>query len=336
MTELSAPRTFACQFKTQLSGALRLASDAEPFCEITEPQPAVVTIPLGSSEQGAYVSFELLGVKLEAVIAASDLALYTKRTQSFEGYLWTRRVRWTQGVAGGLLIQPQLDEGLHPTDAFTPIERFCDALTLESIAESEDEDALPIQSGKTVLQTRLRQGNRVPISKTPGGGVVAFMDPAIQDDESEAGRVAILDARGRYRRVARQFEKSVVVGWIPWAVLQRNVESAEWFEDIDVRWMGAADEWRQPYDADDPTRVATAEEPSDTKSPVCAWNAPLAAENATILRRIGTLAGGIPLIPLSLRDGWREVRFVHPAFAVSSSTRFWVPDSYVYPCILRQ
>jgi hypothetical protein len=336
IAELVAPSTFACQFETEWSGSLRLASDTEPFGEISEPQPVVVTIPLGDAAQGAYVSIDLLGVQLDGVISARELELYTKRTTSFEGYLWTRRVQWTRGVAGALSIQPQFEEEVHPASAATALERSCDALTLDSVADSENEDASPIPSGKTVLQARLRQGERVPISTTPGGVAVALLDTAAQDDESEGVRVAILETRHRFRRVALSLKRSAVVGWIPRAALQPKVESAEWFEDIGLIWAGAAAERTRPYGADDPTRVATLDRSSGTKRWVCAWNAPLAAENAAILRRIGTLSAGIPLIPLSLRDGWREVQFVHPVFTASRSTRFWVPDQYVYPCISRQ
>ena len=65
-------------------------------------------------------------------------------------------------------------------------------------------------------------------------------------------------------------------------------------------------------------------------------NQPIAIEVGGDSRTVGTLASGIPLLPLVTRDGWREVQFSHPALTLSKSATAWVPDRLLYPCTPRQ
>jgi hypothetical protein len=339
ITQLVEPKTFACQFRLDhWSGPVGLTPDGQAFGEVTEARNVVVTIPVGSASQGAYMTFDVLGMQLSAYIAPGALELHPIRPTLFEGYLWAQplaAVHWTYGEKGRLAIRPPIDERLHPSKELASVEHSCADVTL-SLTVRQEGELPPTLSSKEPINTEWTGGARVPLSTTPGNAPVAFLVTSPRGDDSRTDRVSVLESRGAFRRIAYWLNSTLVVGWVPASALRPETESDNWSDELGLAWAGDLEQPEQPYTENDPTRPPAAHSQSAANSYVCAWNAPLAVELSATIRTIGTLASAIPLVPLTLRDGWREVRFSHPSLRVAASVKFWVPEDYLYPCVLRQ
>lgn len=340
ISELLEAKTFACQFKiNRFSGPVRLRPDAKAFADVTLARDGVVTIPLGSADQGATISLELLGIRLRGYITPGALELYLRQPTFFEGYLWTRQLsamQWTWGNEGTVSIRPLLDERLHPAKELVSVKHPCVDMTMDPRAPQGEEVLPTLNSKKPIAQGEWVGHDRVPLSTAPGQKPVAFLNTAPRSPEDAPDRVSILESGGAFRRIAYRLESSIVVGWVPTSALRVNVDSEDGPDAIELAWSGELAQPERPYKENDPTRLPPANAEFSRDSVVCAWNAPLAVEFGTAMLTVGTVASAIPLVPLDTRDGWREVLLAHPALKLATSARLWVPEDHVYPCIIRQ
>lgn len=329
--EAAAPAV--CRFAAaSWNGPVRVSPELEAFVTLASTHTMTVAIPEGDASQGARARLEVLGVRLNALVAARDLEIYLKKPQLLGGYVWAgsgTALRWTGASAERLAYQVVLPARVSPAAAPPSGEQACNGLSVES---ADDDGALSraIFAGrKWVLRAHWRGDDRVPLSRAPGQPRLAFLDTraACADDDcevSEPVEVLVLERRADWVRVAYALEALTVVGWVPGESVQTQFERL----DTDELMLSGAlwAEPVEPFGADDPTLAR-----GDAKT-LCAWNAPLAAEISGVMRAVGTLASGIPLLAGARRQGWRAVVLEHPALSFTEGARLWVPQNLLYPC----
>jgi len=150
-------------------------------------------------------------------------------------------------------------------------------------------------------------------------------DTEVDCEVPEPDEVLVLERRANSSRVAYQVETVWVVGWVPDDALRmpfERVDTAELMLFGTPLWPEPV----QPFGDGDPTLAR-----GDAKT-LCAWNAPLAAEVSGVVRTVGTIASGIPLVAGAQGQGWREVVLEHPALSFAEGARLWVPERLLYPC----
>lgn len=327
----------ACRFAAATwSGPLRLSAALGAFVTVDPGRAATIAIPEGDARPGARVSVQVLGVQLNGLVAADDLEIYLKKTQFLDGYVWVganAALHWTRASAGRLAYRVDLPRRVSPAVALPSGERACQALSVESEGDDAALWRALLAGRRSVLRARWNGDERVPVSRAPGQPAVAFLDtralcpsdePECAEPE-EAEEVLVLERRAASVRIANLLETVVVVGWVPLATLQEPFEPF----DTDQLLLGPGAPWGLPmelFGASDPMAK------HDGSQAVCAWNAPLVAETSGVMRTVGSLASGIPLLPGARRQGWREVSFEHRALAFAAGARSWVPEHLLYPC----
>jgi len=328
----------ACRFAaSDWGGPLRLRPELPAFVNVASVRSATVVIPMGDALRAARVSLEVLGVQLDALVAGGDLDIHLKKPQLLGGYLWIGAdsvLHWSRASEGRVVFQAVLPERVSPTAALPPGEQACSALSVESVAGDGAMLRAALAGQRLIWTTHWQGGERVPLTRSPGRPPSAFLDTRAacvgddaenECDEPELDEVLVLETRASFARIAGSFQTVVVVGWVPTAALQLPLEphdSEELLSAPGEPWQDPA----EPFGVGDPTHLR-----EDGKTE-CAWNAPLAAETSGVMRRVGTLASGIPVRLGARRQGWREVTFEHPAFAFANDARAWVPERSLYPC----
>jgi hypothetical protein len=201
-------------------------------------------------------------------------------------------------------------------------------LETESAGAFEIETVLPRR--QLVGETEWTGDERVPLSLTPSGPPVAYLDTRAESDDSKE-RAIVIEKRRATRRVLYEIEHGVVMGWVPAAAL-RSIEAG-----VEAAWgllfLGDPNAPTAPFGADDPTRLPELGEPEPSTPLPCAWNAPLTVEASGTRRQVGVIASGIPLVLGAEQDGQREVMFEHPRVGWHPTARFWVPEHLLYPCV---
>ena len=326
----------ACRFSAAAwSGPLRLSAELGAFVTVDPGGAATIVIPEGDSRRGARVSVQVLGVQLNGLVAADDLEIYLKSPQFLDGYVWVgagAALRWTRASAGRLAYQTDLPQRVSPAVALPSGERACQALSVESEGDDAALWRAPLAGRTSVRRARFRGDERVPLSRAPGQSPIAFLDTRAlcPSDDPECGdlqpeEVLVLERRAASARIAYLLETVVVVGWVPAGAVREPFEPFA----TDELLLGPGAPWGLPvelFGASDPMAK------HDDTQAVCAWNAPLAAETSGVVRTVGSLASGIPLLPGARRQGWREVSFEHRALAFAAGARSWVPEHLLYPC----
>jgi hypothetical protein len=329
----------ACRWSaSSWSGPLRVSAGLEPFGAVDSAYAVTVAIPEGDASQGARLSAEVLGVRLDALVAASDLELHLKNPRFLAGFVWAGPasvLRWSRAGGGRVAYEVVLPARVSPTTGPPSDEQACQELSVES----GDDDALPralFGARRSLLQARWRGDVRVPLARAPGKAPLAFLDtrPACTSDEPEVecelpepDEVLVLEKRAAWLRVVYVVETITVEGWVPEAAVQKSFERVR---TDDLLLSGTPWGPVELFGANDPT-LGLADEPKA----LCAWNAPLAVETSGVLRSVGSIASGIPLLPGVQRRGWREVALEHhPALSFAAGARAWVPARLLYPCRL--
>jgi len=321
------------------AGLLRITAQTRAFASAFGGRAAQVTIPEGDAAPGASVSVELPGLRLKAIAAATELALYLKAPRLFQGYLWSRaqtELSWTRASRGRVAYELRLPQRVAPASGTPHGEEACAKLSLDA-ASNDDELSLALRGGRQfVWQGRWRGAEHVPLSRAPGQPAVAFLDTRAEClseepgcNDAEPDEVIVFETRAHFVRIAYVLETAVVVGWVPESALQEPLERFD--ADALVLSSPPWNEPLEPFGASDPTRLSNRDE-----KPSCAWNAPLAVEFSGAMRAVGTVASAIPLFLRSRRDGWREVELEHPALSLTKGARLWVPERSLYPCEARQ
>lgn len=313
------------------SGPVRISSRLDAFATVDAAHGVTIVIPEGEASQGAGVSLEVLGVRLNALVAADDLDIYLKKPRLLQGYVWAGAdsvLHWTSARSERVAYQVVLPVRVSPAAEPPSGEEACKELSVES----GDDGALlraVLAGRKAALRTQWRGDERVPLARAPGRPPLAFLDTravCVEDDceAPEPDEVLVLEKRADSVRVAYVLETLTVVGWVPDETVQKPLER---FATDDLALFGVPwGEPVEPFGANDPTLAL------DDAKPLCAWNAPLAAETSGVMRTVGTLASGIPVRPGAKRQGWREVALAHPALSFAAGARSWVPEHLLYPC----
>lgn len=328
----------ACRWTaSSWSGPLRVGAELEPFATVESAHAVTVAIPEGDASQGGRLSAEVLGVRFNALVAASDLEIHLRKPRLLAGFVWAGPesvLRWTRAGAARLAYEVVLPTRISPAAGPPTGEQACQELAVES----DDDDALlrAVFAGRRwVLQTRWRGDVRVPLALAPGRSPLAFLDTHAtctsdepEEDECdtpEPDEVLVLEKQADWLRIAYVLETITVVGWVPGQAVQKPFERVE----TDALLPGVP--WAVPvelFGANDPTLA-----PADDSTALCAWNAPLAVETAGVVRSVGNIASGIPLLPGVSRQGWREVTVAHhPALTFAAVARAWVPERFLYSC----
>lgn len=329
--------SIACRFAAKTwGGSLRIGPELAAFVSVAPAQSTTVIIPEGDALQGARVSLGVLGVQLEALVAAGELDLYVKKPRFLDGYLWvgaTSVLHWTRARAGQLAYRAALPARVSPAGELPSGEQACAALSVEGAEEDGSLLRAALGGQRSIWSTHWQGDERVPVTRARGRPPVAFLDTratcASDDGETECeepalDEVLVLEKRADAARIAYALETVVLVGWVPMRALQLPLEPHDTEELLLAPWAPWGPEGR--FGAGDPTS------PNEAGETVCAWNAPLAVETSGVMRRVGTLASGISFRPGALRQGWREVTFQHPALAFADDARAWVPERLLYPC----
>jgi len=317
-------------------GPLRLRPELEPFAKVDSASAVSVVITEGDASQGARISLEVLGVRLNGLVAASDLEIHPKAPQLVAGFAWigpASVLRWTGAVAGRLTYEVVLPARISPATGPLSGEQACEEL---SVADGGGDDAVAramFVGRRSVLRARWSGNERVPLSRAPGQPPLAQLDTraTCASDEAEGeceapepDEVWVFDERAGWVRVAFALETVAVVGWVPkWAVQQPFDRIAT--DELALSFAP----WGEPaerFGANDPT-LALREQ-----KVLCAWNAPLAAETSGLVREVGRIASGIPLLAGAQRQGWQRVALEHPALTFEAGAEVWVPARLLYPC----
>lgn len=317
------------------SGPLRVAADLEPFATVESAYAVTVAIPEGDAPQGARLSAEVLGVRFNAFVAASDLELHLKRGRLLAGFVWAGPgsvLRWTRAGGGRVAYQLVVPPQVSPTAGPPTGEQACQELSVES-----GDEGLPralFGDRRSVLQRRWRGDARIPLARAPGQPPLAFLDtrptctsdePEVECEVPEPDEVFVLEKRADWLRIVYVLETITVEGWVPEAAVQKPFERVE---TADLLLAGTPWGPVELFGANDPTLAL-----ADDSAALCAWNAPLAVETSGVARNIGSIASGIPLLPGVQRQGWREVTLAHhPALTFAAAARAWVPERLLYPC----
>lgn len=341
-------RDAACRFgSADWSGELHVAADLPAFVRVWNAYHVSVVIPAGDAAQGAGFEGEVLGVQLRARVPAAELELWSKRPRLFGGYYGVLPGRavmiWESARRGLLALRPRVDPRVTPAQAMTPVKVRCEELSLEPTGDGELDMGVWLGAPRTFFDTRWRGQRRVPLSLRPGAAPAAFLDTRPEsertseneDTESESGElqpesVSILASAGSQRRIAYWVQSAVVIGWVASDALEPALEPGSPWPTSSS--FGDPNAPIEPFGSDDPTRARA----PDERESSCAWSSPLALETAGVWRSVGTLTSGIPLSVGARRDGLREVRLAHPALSFDADARLWVPESSLYPCVVRR
>lgn len=328
----SDSRAAACRFETTMwSGAVHITSGSEAFGTVDGARNARVLLPEMESQRGVPIELELSGLNFSAIVLASELELYSSRPQLFDGLIWAlpgAALQPQRARAGHVEVELRLPKGLDTVRPLRARKLTCEELRIAP----GDDAALPrelLGARRVVQLARFRGDARVALSSTLSGKPRAFLDTRPRGPDDEPDEVIVLEQRRDRVRIAHSRDGLVIFGWVDASALQAGLEESpiELMQSSAPAWADPI----EPFGGNDPTRVEVADQPR-----TCAWNAPLAIEVAGELRTVGTFASGIPLLPLVTRDGWREVQFSHPGFALSESATAWVPERLLYPCTPRQ
>jgi hypothetical protein len=326
----------ACRYEASTwSGPLRLSSQLEAFATVAAAHSVTIAIPEGDASQGAGVSLEVLGVRMNAVVAADDLEIFLKKPRLFQGYVWAGPgavLHWTRAGTKRVAYQVVLPASVSPAAGPPTGEDVCRELSAESEGDDELISRAVLAGRRSALRTRWRGDERVPLTRAPGQPPLAFLDTratCVSDDAEldcevpEPDEVLVLERRAASVRVAYQVDTVWVVGWVPDETVQKPLER---FDTDDLMLWGVPNEPVDLFGANDPTLAL------DDAKALCAWNAPLAAETSGVMRTVGTLASGIPVLPGVKHQGWREIVLAHPALSFAPGARSWVPEYLLYPC----
>lgn len=305
------------------------AQDAQPFAELVGAYDAVIALPDGPAECGAFGSFELRGLHIDAVVARSDVVFGLKRSTQVAGYVWTREppsLRWTHARAGRIGFEVVLDSRVRAVRGSPTGEARCAELTLESDADVDYSVLEAWLRSKTLRASEWRGDARVPLAVTAGGPPVAELDTHPAPDQEAPESVYVLESRARFRRVLYPLDSVTVVGWVPAETVILGSERSDIAELTQV-----SSPWEvplEPPDAGDPSHALPTADPS-----VCAWNAPLAVESGAQVYRVGRLASAVPLVLGARRAGFAYVSFDQPALSYEATqVKFLVPESSLYSC----
>src|SRR5690606_29750497 len=154
-----------------------------------------------------------MGLSLRGTLASQHVPLHLRRPIVFEEAVIptsAARLSWSGIDAQGIVVTHHLEGGVEADRLRASVPCRDLALTPESF-ELPNEFYDP-ERGRVA---RIREDQRVPLSTSPGGAPVIWIDLSKWEPEGWSDRVRELAFDGNHSRIAWKRDRELVFGWVP-------------------------------------------------------------------------------------------------------------------------
>ena len=189
---------------------LRVREGGKPFARPTRAQ-ARIEIPLGKDNDSVFARLSQRGWEVSGYLGTDQFSLRPARAMVWDGFLIplpSATLGWEEGRPGELLVTHAPSQGIKVSAALLRATQPCADLTIADRGSFDADSLVPKAAVPRDAMLKARPG--IPLSLTPGGAAVAWLDPPNGDQP-----VKLLESRGAFARIAWTHFEEIVFGWVP-------------------------------------------------------------------------------------------------------------------------
>lgn len=189
---------------------LRVRERGRAFARPARAQ-AQIQIALGKDTDSVFARLSHSGWEVSGYLGTEEFSLRPARAMVFDGFLIPlppASLGWEEGRPGELLVTRAPSRGIKTSAAVLRATHPCADLTIDDHGSFDPGSLVPKVAAPRDAMLRARPA--IPLSLTPGGAPVAWIDPPNGDEP-----VKLLESRGAFARIWWVDFEDIVFGWVP-------------------------------------------------------------------------------------------------------------------------